>query len=260
LTSKPEAIVFGVASSDHVAPFQRSTNVAPFAFPRTLPNESPTAAQAFADAHETPLSSASSRVRSIGVPWISHRDPFQRSTTGRSGPLPRRSDPTMKQALGDAHDTPLNVARGAGLRWIDHLDPFQRCTSARTAPDGVVSVPTATHTRSLVHDTATSELDCEPVGTTACSSLHLEPFQRTAYAASTKLPGGNHPTAVHADLAVQDTAIRSPSATNGTGTDVIAHCAADAVCTPETLRTSAVQATPQQAIPGNPIQARRQSS
>lgn len=107
---------------DHLRPFQRS---APF----------PTAKHCLGDVQDTLLSSPTPEL--LAVRWIDHRRPSQRSASATRLPALVVDPPTAKQALADAHDTPLSRVAGApalGIRWIDHFEPFHRSASARAGP------------------------------------------------------------------------------------------------------------------------------
>jgi hypothetical protein len=67
----------------------------------------------------------------LGVGWIDHRSPFQRSASvglGTMGPIP----PTAVHVRAVGHETASKMALGErlGAGWIDHLLPFHRSTSA----------------------------------------------------------------------------------------------------------------------------------
>lgn len=120
-------------------PFQRSTNdtrlhgVTKSLSQPAPKSKYPTATQAVADMHDTLLSEVSTELATVGVRWIDHFKPFQRSTTDEVAPRVEGAleSPTATHAVADAHQTPLSwvasLARGA--RWIDHLMPAQRSTN-----------------------------------------------------------------------------------------------------------------------------------
>src|ERR1700722_14739117 len=91
----------GVFWIDHVVPFQRSASVTV-----VVPlEESPTAVQALADVHDTPYRKVNDAPAGLGVCWIDHLVPFQRSASV-TVVVPLEESPTAVQALADAHDTP----------------------------------------------------------------------------------------------------------------------------------------------------------
>jgi hypothetical protein len=80
----------------------------------------------------------------LGVGWIDHLRPFQRSTNGGSeqGSRPQSGtavqDPTAVHPLVEVHETPFSALMvvplapaGLGVRWSDHFPPFQRSTNGR---------------------------------------------------------------------------------------------------------------------------------
>ena len=111
-----------------LVPFQRSTRVVDAV--AVLLYVAPTAMQAVAEVHNTPLNKASV---GLGVVWIDQLVPFQRSTN-----VPRvvRLDhpPTAVHAVAELHDTlssSLFVApAGAGVDRMDQVVPFQASTTA----------------------------------------------------------------------------------------------------------------------------------
>jgi hypothetical protein len=48
----------------------------------------PTAVQALADAHDTPLRKLSASAAGLGMGWMAQRAPFQRSANGANSPVP----------------------------------------------------------------------------------------------------------------------------------------------------------------------------
>src|SRR5437764_288341 len=102
---------------DHVEPFQPSANVD--AVPISGAPATPTAMQNRLDVHDTPA-----RLFSIGAPklgfgsglgicWIDHRRPFQRSASAELSPRLTNTNPTATQNLLDVHDTPASPAARA---------------------------------------------------------------------------------------------------------------------------------------------------
>ncbi|MFL5864509.1 MAG: hypothetical protein ACJ780_27720 [Solirubrobacteraceae bacterium] len=99
---------------DHLEPFQRSASVDPLLIsgaPAT-----PTAMQNRLDLHDTPA-----RLFWIGAPrpgfgsglgicWIDHRLPFQRSANAEVSLVVTKRNPTAMQNLLDVHDTLASAA------------------------------------------------------------------------------------------------------------------------------------------------------
>jgi hypothetical protein len=102
---------------DHLLPFQRSTSV-DLLFG---PPENPTAVQARFDVHDTASRTLPCDPGGLGLRWIAHLLPFQRSTSVAVpySPPATAESPTAVQARLDVHDTPLRVTprgepRGVG--------------------------------------------------------------------------------------------------------------------------------------------------
>jgi hypothetical protein len=137
---------------DQLVPFQRSTN------------PSPTAVQAVADGHDTPLSWLTGWPVGLGEDWIDQVLPFQRSAK-----VPWLLPPTAVQATAEVHDTPskkLYVALvGFGVDWTDQLVPSQRSAKVSALPLFVDKKdPTAVHAVVDVHDTPLSWLFTAALG------------------------------------------------------------------------------------------------
>jgi hypothetical protein len=95
-TKSPPPAGLGIDRIVQLWPFQRSANGVPCPCP-------PTAVQAFADAHETPLSTPR---RALGVDWIVHLWPFQRSAkVPRRIPAALARQPTATQTFADEQET-----------------------------------------------------------------------------------------------------------------------------------------------------------
>jgi hypothetical protein len=163
----------------------------------------PTAVQAEAELQETAPSPYPALLE-VGVGWMRHLWPFQRSAT-----VPARfielsnAAPTAVHTEAEVHETapmPLLAAPGGlGTCWMLHLWPFQR--SARR-PDAVL--PVAVRAEAEVHETPPKKnprLWEVGVGW----MRHLWPFQRSASG-----PALDPPTAVHDDDVVQATPTRKP--------------------------------------------------
>ncbi|HLY48242.1 MAG TPA: hypothetical protein VKR21_03515 [Solirubrobacteraceae bacterium] len=80
----PFMVGFGVGWITQVDPSHLSARVFEMG-KNTLPEAiDPTAVQAFSDAHDTPFRSLPVEPFGVGVAWIIHVDPFQRSASGTS--------------------------------------------------------------------------------------------------------------------------------------------------------------------------------
>jgi hypothetical protein len=93
----------GTVWIDQVVPFQRSAKGTMLP---ALPRADPTAMQAVAEVHDTPLRSALSVTpMGLGVAWTDQVVPSQRSAMVPSPPEPTLTGPTAVQAVGEVHDT-----------------------------------------------------------------------------------------------------------------------------------------------------------
>jgi hypothetical protein len=165
--SRAPAPVFGVRSSDHSLPAQRSTS--------TPSRSCPTAMHADFDVHDTPVSTLNRG--SFALRCVDHRLPFQRSNSGLTvrgpslskQPSPIPTDPTAVHVLAETHDTlesESSLGRAdepvVGAIWIDHRLPFHRSTIAdmppQQPPSTETSVPTAMHARADAHETPESSV------------------------------------------------------------------------------------------------------
>jgi hypothetical protein len=138
----------GACRSDQLKPSQRSTTGT---MQQELPdrggggpgtNAVPRAVHAVGDEHDTAVRPPLDAPRGLGVGWIDHRLPFQRSA--RASP----ELPTASQAAGDAHDTAARSLFdvdegfvGFGVRWIDQPDA--------SAPDASASDKAAAATTAI---------------------------------------------------------------------------------------------------------------
>lgn len=168
---------FAVPWIAHREPFQPSASGLSNRGTASFEPSLPTATHAFAEAHDTSLN-PDVGTRRLGVPWIDHLVPFQRSTTGTvSFERSSRESPTAVHAVADEQDTPQSQSpspefSGVGVRRTDHLVPSQ-CA----APD-----PTATQAVADAHDTSL------PPGAPRWSD-QLDPFHRP----TDELPPKNEP-------------------------------------------------------------------
>ena len=172
-----------VDSSDHVVPFQRSAKVVEA---KELFSQKPTALQAVADVHDTPLSSIEEAPLTVGTVWIPQVVPFQRSANA-TVPVPFEL-PTAVQAVADVHETPsrLEVLAPVGfcVVWIVHVAPFQRSAKVLVALP-LDEDPTAVHAVAEMHDTACSVLEVAPLGLGVRNAFQAVPSQ---VAASVRVP------------------------------------------------------------------------
>jgi hypothetical protein len=108
---------FWVCWIDHLEPFQPSANVDPMLISGAPPT--PTAMQNRLDAQDTPV-----RLFWVGAPkpgfgwglgvcWIDHRLPFQRSANGEVSLELTKTNPPATQNLLDGHDTLASAAAEA---------------------------------------------------------------------------------------------------------------------------------------------------
>src|SRR6516164_1902084 len=139
--------------------------------------------QSVADAHDTAPRPLPCAPVGLGVVWIDHAVPFQRSASVTVVVLVEVL-PTAVQALADVHDTPPRTTddppAGVGVCWIDHVVPFHRSASDPPLLGPVLSMPTAVQALADAHDTAPRPLPWTPVGLGVCWIDHLVPFHRSA--------------------------------------------------------------------------------
>jgi hypothetical protein len=108
-----EAPGTGVESTCQCEPFQRSASGSMVAEPLpcvTLdgPMKLPTAVHAVGAVHDTPLNSALAAPAGVGVAWILHDEPLQRSARGDAPPAPVMELPTATHCVASAQDTAEN--------------------------------------------------------------------------------------------------------------------------------------------------------
>jgi len=201
----------GVGWTTHFLPFQRSASVTvPFIEP-----ELPTAVQAVADRHDTPVSSDSSPCGCCGVAWTDHFAPFQCSARVSDLESEILLSPTAVQEVADEQDTPSNslpLVTGFGLDCSTHLVPFQRSATVSNLEPVALLFPTAVQAVADEQDTPTRTPSLEPDGFGVGWTTHLLPFQRSA-----SVPLGPYPTAMQALAEEHDTPYRAPTFTRGIG-------------------------------------------
>lgn len=155
----PERLLFcapagaGVVWIFQLVPFQRSAN----AVSRPLLLKCPVAVQAVPEAHDTPERMLSPIAVGLGVGWVVHLEPFQRSANGTDTKLLLLLEaPTAVQDAVEVHDTPareLLMGAGFGVGWIVQPVPFQLSANVARAPLPASEYPTATQSVFEVHET-----------------------------------------------------------------------------------------------------------
>jgi hypothetical protein len=129
--------------------------------------------------------------------------------------------PTVMQTEPDAHATPssppnLESVR-LGVGWIVQLVRFQRTASVAEPPpsgpgsDGAKEAPTAVQVVAPEHDTDVRYALAAPAGFASVWIDHVLPFQFAINPPPSVSPNARPPTATHAVLDVQVTALRSLS-------------------------------------------------
>jgi hypothetical protein len=136
---------------DHVVPFHTSARGCWLCAVKY----EPTATQALAEVHATPLRDPPGRA---GVRWIDHDLP---SHTSAKGPPPTDvTDPTAMQNVADVQETPdsplMTAPGGLGVFSTDHEVPFPASASVTCAPVGPSRFPTAIQALGEVQETADS--------------------------------------------------------------------------------------------------------
>jgi len=138
--------------------------------------EPPTAVQADAEVHATPLKT-SPPCGGLGVGWM-----LQRVPSHRSARVPAAELPTAVQAEAETHDTLLRAPppAGLGVGWMVQVVPFHRSATARTVPAVVVLAPTDVHADGAVHATPSRPLSAIPDGLGVGRMRHEVPFHCSA--------------------------------------------------------------------------------
>jgi len=179
------------------------------------------------------LVSAALPCAGLGVCWMLHLVPFQRSAS-----VPALERPTAVQADADVQETPLKDAppcAGLGVCWMLQLVPFQRSASVPA-----FELPTAVHAVADVHATPFRKAPpCAGLGVTW--RLQLVPFHRSANTRAAPDLVCPLPTAMHADGPVHETPsspLKASPLGLGVGTmrQVLPfHCSASVTPAPEAL-------------------------
>jgi hypothetical protein len=169
----PPCAGLGVGWMLQLVPFHRSARVLALGVKALEP---PTAVQADADVHETPLSVAPPW-DGLGVGWMLQRVPFHRSARVVPSALP----PTAVHAEGEVHDTLLRAPPARlGVGWRRQAPPFHCSATARTVPVLVVLDPTAMHADGAVQATPSRPLSAIPDGFGVGRMRHEVPFHCSA--------------------------------------------------------------------------------
>jgi hypothetical protein len=192
----PRTTGLGVLWIVQLVPFQTSASVSPAPVP-------PTASQAVANVHDTPLSAAPTLPTGFAVLWIVQPLPFQTSANVRPA-----ASPTASQAVADVHDTPLNplsaTPGGFGTLWIVQLLPFH--VSAKLSWCLALTYdPTAVQAVVDGHETPFSWLALAPAGLGVSWTDQLAPSQRSARLTCVPALLVDAPTAVQAVADVHET-------------------------------------------------------
>ncbi len=180
----PGLVVF---SRNHWLPFHRrprvKTPVAPLGS-----TVSPTAMQALAAVHETPVSGLKCAPLKLPPRTGTQAVPFHSAAS--SPPAP--ATPTAMHDVADTHDTALNPPSSVTLGWICQLDPFQRSASGCSVCAASTENPTAVHALTDVHETPFRAVSVEPGGAgtdwEAMLAFPSLPFQSAASGSVPEFP------------------------------------------------------------------------
>src|SRR5262249_38861005 len=176
-----------------------------------------------------------------GGGWMRHRAPSHRSTRSFEFEVP-----TAVQVSAAGHATANRVLdedpAGLGVGWMRQVRPFHRSARVRCAPDPTANCPTAVHAETAGHDTPLSALAAAPGGFGVHWTVQVPPLRRSASVTPSPDARTCNPTAVHAGLVGQETALSKPFPARGFGVGVIDH--PDPGFTGECARTPAVTGPP----------------
>jgi hypothetical protein len=191
-------------------PFQRSAS----GTSAPLVPADPTAVQAVAEVHDTPVRLLFWAPGGGGVAWVAHLAPSQRSARLTLTPLPPSKDPTAVQAVADGQETAERLLFwtpvGLGVARTAQPERSQCSAKVTSRPLGLCQEPVAAHAVVDGQDTARRLLLCAPDGLGVVSAAQLVPFQRSAKAIEAR-PLPCRPTAVQLDLEAHDTPARTLS-------------------------------------------------
>src|SRR5215510_9173613 len=170
----------------------------------------------------TPVSSLNCAPGGTGADWMRHLAPPHRSTRGFPAELP-----TAVQLSAAGHTTANKVLDedpvGLGVGWMCQLLPFHRSASVSCAPDLTKNCPTLVQAELVGHDTPLSALVAARGGFGVDWTVHLPPLRRSASVTPSPDSRTCKPTAIHADVAGQETALSAPFPARGFGVGVVAH-------------------------------------
>jgi len=123
----------------HLVPSHRSASVGPTGLSALL-TAFPTAVQAEGPVQSTPGRLANWTPGGLGVGWMRHLVPFQRSATVCTIPVAECCSPVVVQADGEVQDiSPRKVCTapgGLGVGRMAHFFPFHRSASGLFGPFG----------------------------------------------------------------------------------------------------------------------------
>lgn len=101
--------------------------------------------------------------------------------------------------------------------------PFHRSASVRRTPDPATNCPTPVHAEPDGHDTPLRALAAAPAGFGVDWIVHTPPLRRSASVTPSPDSRTCKPTAVHAEVVEQDTALSAPFAARGFGLGMTDH-------------------------------------
>ena len=169
-----------------------------------------------AETHETAFNLVDVAPETVDGAWVSQREPFQASASGRKVP-PLLYVPTASQESAAVQEMPFSPANdppaGTGTGRITHDVPFQ---TSENRP--FLSLPTARQASAAGQATAASTpWPADGAGTGWI--FQAEPFQRSASRLGVPPPFSDSPIAVHAAVPEHATAVKAlvvaPAGTGG---------------------------------------------
>src|SRR6516225_634252 len=189
---------FGVGVMCQLRPFHCSARGSPAP---ALVSRPPTAVHDDGDAQATAARKLCRAPGGLGMEWMAHLLPSQRSARVSSAPDLTKNCPTAVHADPDGHDTPLRALaaapEGFGVDWTVQTPPLRRSASVTPSPDCLTCKPTAVHAEVVGQDTAWSKpfpargfglgvIDQPateaPAGTEALAGIPAAPARTTAAA------------------------------------------------------------------------------
>ena len=150
----------GLATIDHVVPFQSSTSEL---LAKKLLRDEPTAKQLVVLVHDTPLNAENTAPVGLGLMTRAQVVPFQRSTNDLTTVELLTKEPTAKQLVAVGHETPLKlvVPEGLGLATIDQVVLFH-CSASDFWVVPLEEEPTAKQLVVVGHDTPFKTVEVDP--------------------------------------------------------------------------------------------------